>query len=106
MDAPLREGKKTTLYDVYKTNDLPNADKELFIQSLQIEISRALKTLSPREADIIRLFYGIGSQNSMSLVEIGETFDLKRERVRQIKERAIRRLRHKSRSKLLKAYLG
>jgi len=106
MDAPLREGEKSTLYDVYKTNDLPNADKLLFQQSLKIEIERVLKTLTPREADVIRLFYGIGNQPRMSLVEIGETFELTRERVRQIKERAIRRLRHQSKSKILKSYLG
>ena len=106
MDAPLKEGEKSTLYDIYKTNDLPNADKELSKQSLRIEISRALQTLSPREANVVRLFYGIGSRNSMSLNEIGQTFDLTRERVRQIKEKAIRRLRHKSRSTVLKTYLG
>ncbi|MFC4633334.1 RNA polymerase sigma factor RpoD/SigA [Dokdonia ponticola] len=106
MDAPLKEGEKSTLYDIYKTNDLPNADKELSKQSLRIEISRALQTLSPREANVVRLFYGIGSRNSMSLNEIGQTFDLTRERVRQIKEKAIRRLRHKSKSTVLKTYLG
>ncbi|MHA7842465.1 MAG: sigma-70 family RNA polymerase sigma factor [Winogradskyella sp.] len=106
MDAPLKEGETSTLYDVYKTNDLPNADKSLLQQSLKKEIDRALQTLDHREADIVRLFYGIGGKHSMSLVEIGETFELTRERVRQIKERAVRKLRHKSRSKLLKAYLG
>jgi len=75
-------------------------------QSLNTEINRALETLSPREADVVKLYYGIGDQQSMTLAEIGLTFDLTRERVRQIREKAIRKLRHNSRSKMLKTYLG
>jgi RNA polymerase primary sigma factor len=78
----------------------------LLQQSLNTEINRALDTLSQREADVVKLYYGIGDQQSMTLAEIGLTFDLTRERVRQIREKAIRKLRHNSRSKLLKTYLG
>jgi RNA polymerase primary sigma factor len=105
-DAPLKEGESSTLYDVYQSNEMSNAEKQQFQESLRVEINRVLETLSTREADVIRLFYGIDDQPSMSLVEIGETFDLTRERVRQIKEKAIRRLRHQSKSKILKPYLG
>ena len=73
---------------------------------LKTEIERALETLTPREADVVRLYFGLGNQHAMTLEEIGETFDLTRERVRQIKEKAIRRLKHTSRSKILKTYLG
>ena len=79
---------------------------ELILASLRTEIERALETLTPREADVIRLYFGLGDQHAMTLEEIGETFDLTRERVRQIKEKAIRRLKHTSRSKILKTYLG
>jgi len=106
MDAPLKEGESSNFYDVYKTNELPNADKLLLQQSLKIEVDRVLETLNQREADIIRLLYGIGNRPSMSLGEIGEIFELSRERVRQIKERAIRRLRHQSKTKVLQSYLG
>ncbi|WP_370390710.1 RNA polymerase sigma factor RpoD/SigA [uncultured Winogradskyella sp.] len=105
-DAPLKEGESSTLYDVYRSNEMSNAEKQQFQESLRVEINRVLETLSTREADVIRLFYGIDDQPAMSLVEIGETFDLTRERVRQIKEKAIRRLRHQSKSKILKPYLG
>jgi RNA polymerase primary sigma factor len=105
-DAPLKEGESSTLYDVYQSNEMSNAEKQQFQESLRVEINRVLETLSTREADVIRLFYGIDDQPAMSLVEIGETFDLTRERVRQIKEKAIRRLRHQSKSKILKPYLG
>ena len=84
----------------------PNPDKELLHDSLKTEIERSLETLTPREADVIRLYFGLGNQHPMTLEEIGETFDLTRERVRQIKEKAIRRLKHTSRSKILKTYLG
>ena len=106
MDAPLVEGEDSNLYDVLKSGESPNPDRELMNESLRIEIERALQTLTPREADVIRLYFGLGGQHAMTLEEIGETFDLTRERVRQIKEKAIRRLRHSSRSKLLKSYLG
>jgi RNA polymerase primary sigma factor len=105
VDAPFVEGEDNSLLDVLINNDSPNADKTLIKESLAREIERALATLTERERDIIRLFFGIGCQE-MTLEEIGEKFGLTRERVRQIKEKAIRRLRHTSRSKLLKAYLG
>ncbi|WP_422861284.1 sigma-70 family RNA polymerase sigma factor [Flagellimonas sp. W118] len=106
MDAPLKEGETSSLYDVLNSNESPKPDKNLMHQSLYTEINRALETLSPREADVVRLYYGIGDQQSMTLEEIGSTFDLTRERVRQIREKAIRKLRHTSKSKILKSYLG
>lgn len=106
MDAPLKEGENSNLYDVLRSGESPRPDKKLLLQSLNTEINRALDTLSPREADVIKLYYGIGDQQSMTLAEIGLTFDLTRERVRQIREKAIRKLRHNSRNKMLKTYLG
>ncbi|MCK0158667.1 sigma-70 family RNA polymerase sigma factor [Cellulophaga sp. F20128] len=106
MDAPLIDGEDSNLYDVLRSGESPNPDRELLIESLRTEIERALETLTPREADVIRLYFGLAEQHSMTLEEIGETFDLTRERVRQIKEKAIRRLKHTSRSKILKTYLG
>lgn len=106
MDAPLVEGEDSNLYDVLRSGESPNPDRQLLHESLRIEIERALETLTPREADVIRLYFGLGDQHPMTLEEIGETFDLTRERVRQIKEKAIRRLKHTSRSKILKTYLG
>ncbi|OQD43914.1 sigma-70 family RNA polymerase sigma factor [Croceivirga radicis] len=106
MDAPLIDGEDSNLYDVLKSGESPNPDKDLLHDSLRTEIERALETLTPREADVIRLYFGLAGQHSMTLEEIGETFDLTRERVRQIKEKAIRRLKHTSRSKILKTYLG
>ncbi len=105
VDAPFVEGEDNSLLDVLVNNDSPNADRSLMMESLAREIERSLATLTERESDIIRMFFGIGCQE-MTLEEIGERFGLTRERVRQIKEKAIRRLRHTSRSKLLKAYLG
>jgi RNA polymerase primary sigma factor len=106
MDAPLVEGEDSNLYDVLRSGESPNPDRELILESLRIEIERSLETLTPREADVVRLYFGLGDQHPMTLEEIGETFDLTRERVRQIKEKAIRRLKHTSRSKILKTYLG
>ncbi|MDH3698715.1 MAG: sigma-70 family RNA polymerase sigma factor [Flavobacteriaceae bacterium] len=106
MDAPLIDGEDSNLYDVLRIGESPNPDRELLHESLRTEIERALETLTPREADVIRLYFGLAGQHSMTLEEIGETFDLTRERVRQIKEKAIRRLKHTSRSKILKTYLG
>jgi len=105
VDAPFVEGEDNSLLDVLVNNDSPIADRALINESLAREIERALATLTERERDIIKLFFGIGVQE-MTLEEIGEKFGLTRERVRQIKEKAIRRLRHTSRSKLLKSYLG
>jgi RNA polymerase primary sigma factor len=105
VDAPFVDGEDNSLLDVLVNSDSPNADRALIQESLSREIHRALATLTERESDIVRLFFGIGCQE-MTLEEIGERFGLTRERVRQIKEKAIRRLRHTSRSKLLKTYLG
>ena len=106
VDAPFVDGEDNSLLDVMANNDSPKADLELMRESLQREIKRSLATLSDREKDVVMLFFGIGKQHGLTLEEIGSKFDLTRERVRQIKEKAIRRLRHNSRSKLLKAYLG
>lgn len=106
MDAPLQEGEEGDMYDVIRNNDMPMPDKDLIIESLRREIERSLSTLTPREADVIRLFFGLNGEQAMTLEEIGEKFDLTRERVRQIKEKAIRRLKQGSRNKMLKAYLG
>ena len=106
VDAPFVDGEDNSLLDVMVNNDSPKADLELMRESLQREIERSLSTLSDREKDVVMLFFGIGKQHGLTLEEIGSKFDLTRERVRQIKEKAIRRLRHNSRSKLLKAYLG
>ena len=105
VDAPFVEGEDNSLIDVMVNEDSPNADRGLINESLSKEIDRALATLTDREAEIIRKFFGIGVPE-MTLEEIGEEFGLTRERVRQIKEKAIRRLRNNSRSKLLKTYLG
>lgn len=105
MDAPFVEGEDNSLLDVLVNDDAPIADRTLINESLQKEIDRALATLTDRESDIIKMFFGIGCQE-MTLEEIGDKFQLTRERVRQIKEKAIRRLRQDSRSKLLKSYLG
>jgi len=106
MDAPLIEGENSNLYDVLRSGESPNPDRNLVHESLRIEIERALETLTPREADVVKLYFGLGEHQPMTLEEIGETFDLTRERVRQIKEKAIRRLKHTSRSKILMTYLG
>ncbi len=105
VDAPFVEGEDNSLLDVLVNNDSPNADNSLMQESLGREIDRALSTLTEREASIVKHFFGVGCQE-MTLEEIGEKFGLTRERVRQIKEKAIRRLRHSSKSKLLKTYLG
>src|SRR5690606_1452676 len=107
MDAPFREGEnESNLYDVLSSGESPKPDKELMRDSLNVEINRALETLSQREADVIRLYYGLGDQPAMTLQESGETFDLSRERVRQIREKGIRRLKHQTKNKNLKASLG
>ncbi|MBK9223896.1 MAG: sigma-70 family RNA polymerase sigma factor [Flavobacterium sp.] len=106
MDAPLVEGEDSNLYDVLRSGESPNPDRELIHESLRTEIERSLETLTPREADVVRLYFGLGDQHPMTLEEIGETFDLTRERVRQIKEKAIRRLKHTSRSKILKNWIN
>ncbi|MBP5740601.1 MAG: sigma-70 family RNA polymerase sigma factor, partial [Bacteroidales bacterium] len=105
VDAPFVEGEDNSLLDVLPNDDSPSADRVLVNESLNTEIERALLTLSSREREIIKSFFGIGCQE-MTLEEIGERFGLTRERVRQIKEKAIRRLKSPNRSKLLKGYLG
>ena len=106
MDASLTQDKDNNMYDVLKSEDSPTPDKGLLYESLKQEINRTISTLPPREADIIKLYFGLDSKHPMTLEEIGEKFDLTRERVRQIKEKAIRRLKNQAKCKNLKAYLG
>ncbi len=106
MDAPLRQDDETKFLDVFVSDDTTHTDDTLMRESLTSEIQRSLATLSVKERDVVSLFYGIGMPLGFTLEEIGTKFDLTRERVRQIKEKAIRRLKHTSRSKLLKVYLG
>lgn len=107
MDASLSQDKDNNMYDVLKSEDSPIPDKELLRDSLRQEINRTISTLPQREADIIKLYFGLGDvKHPLTLEEIGEKFDLTRERVRQIKEKAIRRLKNQSKCKNLKAYLG
>ncbi|HNW97815.1 MAG TPA: sigma-70 family RNA polymerase sigma factor [Bacteroidales bacterium] len=106
MDAPIVQGEETNMYDVLRNDDGPTPETGLLYDSLRKEIDRAISTLTPREADVIRFYFGLNGEHALTLEEIGEKFDLTRERVRQIKEKAIRRLKHTSRSKILKTYLG
>ena len=106
MDAPLQDGEEGDMYDVMRSSDSPAPDNSLMNESLRGEIERSLASLTPREADVVRLFFGLGGEQAMTLEEIGLRFDLTRERVRQIKEKAIRRLKHNNRCKMLKSYLG
>ena len=106
MDAPFTQGEENRLLDILENDDQPSPDFTLMSESLKNEIERALSTLSEREAEVIKLYFGLNKEHSLTLEEIGEKFNLTRERVRQIKEKAIRRLRHASRSKNLRAYLG
>ncbi|MGV3705184.1 MAG: sigma-70 family RNA polymerase sigma factor [Arcticibacter sp.] len=105
MDAPFVQGEENTLLDVLENSD-PNTDSILINESLAEEIKRSLLTLTDREREIVSLFFGITNNQPLSLEEIGEQFNLTRERVRQIKDKALQRLRHTSRSKILKSYLG
>ena len=106
MDAPLIQDEDNTMYDVLRSEEAITPETELLYESLRKEIDRAISTLTPRESDVIKLYFGLNGSHPMTLEEIGEKFDLTRERVRQIKEKAIRRLKHTSRSKILKSYLG
>lgn len=106
MDAPLKQDEENTLYDVLLSSDASSPDGELLDDSLRREIERSLSTLSTREADIVKLYYGLNGEPPYSLEEIGKLFNLTRERVRQIKEKAIKRLKHTYRSKILRSYLG
>ncbi len=106
MDAPLDQDDDLRFLDVFVAEDVPGTDEDLIRESLAREVQRSLSTLAEKEREVINLFYGIGVPHNYTLEEIGDMFDLTRERVRQIKEKALRRLKHSSRSKLLKAYLG
>ncbi|HMT12577.1 MAG TPA: RNA polymerase sigma factor RpoD/SigA [Ignavibacteria bacterium] len=106
IDAPFVHGEDSRLVDIMPNQNQPLPDHTLINESLKIEIQRALNTLSSRERDVLKLYYGLDQENPLTLEEIGEKFKLTRERVRQIKEKAIRRLKHASKSKQLKTYLG
>jgi len=106
VDAPFAQGEDNRLLDVLENEATPDPDNDLMSESLKVEIERALSKLTKREAEVIRLYFGIGREHSLTLEEIGERFDLTRERVRQIKEKALRKLRHHNRSAALRAYLG
>jgi RNA polymerase primary sigma factor len=106
MDAPFAEGEDHCLMDVMENEDAPKADKHLILESLQKEINRILSTLTTRESEVLKMFFGLDGSREKSLDEIGDKFDLSRERVRQIKEKAIKRLQHQSKSELLKNFLG
>ncbi len=106
LDAPFSISEDNSLMDVLEDEFQPAPDEDLLSESLKLEIERALDSLSPREAEVINLYFGLNSEKALTLEEIGARFNLTRERVRQIKEKAIRRLRHASRSKSLRAYLN
>lgn len=108
MDAPLIDGDESSssMYDVLPNDSLPGPEMDLNKESLRKDIERSLATLTGREGDVVRLYYGLNGKHPLTLEEIGDLFDLTRERVRQIKEKAIRRLKHTSRSRMLKTYLG
>src|SRR6056297_2030764 len=106
MDAPLNEEEEDSMYDILESDENPSPDENLINESLNREIERALSSLTEREAKIIRLYYGLGNKHPFTLEEIGEKINLTRERVRQIKEKAIKRLKHTTRNKILKSYLG
>lgn len=106
MDAPFIQGEENTLLDVLVNDDAPKSDSILMQESLASEIERSLNTLTERQRQVIQLYFGIGTSHARSLEDIGAQFELTRERVRQIKDKALKRLRHTSRSKLLKNYLG
>ncbi|MEW6509011.1 MAG: sigma-70 family RNA polymerase sigma factor [Bacteroidota bacterium] len=106
MDAPFAQGEENRLLDVLSNEEIPSPDYTLMSESLRREIERVLSSLSEREAEVIKLYFGLNKEHSLTLEEIGEKFNLTRERVRQIKEKAIRRLKHASRSKNLRVYLG
>jgi RNA polymerase primary sigma factor len=106
MDAPLRDEEANDMYDVMLNEDSPSPDSELMSSSLRQEIERSLATLGEREAEILRCYFGLKGYQPHTLEEIGDEFGLTRERVRQIKEKAIKKLRNQYRNRLLKAYLG
>lgn len=105
MNSPFSQGEEGTLLDVMPDKEIPNPDNTLMDDSLKLEIERALSKLTEREADVLRYYFGIGRENPATLEEIGERFDLTRERVRQIKEKALRKMRHHNRTLVLKTYI-
>ena len=108
MDAPLIDGDESSssMYDVLENDSLPGPEKNLVLDSLRKDIERSLSTLTAREGDVVRLYFGLNGKSPLTLEEIGDRFELTRERVRQIKEKAIRRLKHTSRNRMLQSYLG
>jgi len=106
MDAPFTQGEDNRLLDVIQNDRQPSPDSNLMQESLRKEVDRALSTLTKREAEVVKLYFGLDQEHPLTLEEIGEQFNLTRERVRQIKEKAIKRLRHASRSRALRTYLG
>jgi RNA polymerase primary sigma factor len=106
MDAPLSSEEDNTMYDVLQSSDTPSPDKNLINESLAYEIERALSTLSSRESKVLKLYFGLGMKHPFTLEEIGEELNLTRERVRQIKEKALKRIQFTTRCKILKTYLG
>ena len=106
MDAPISSEEENSMYDVMQNPDTPSPDKNLINESLAYEIERALSTLSPREAKVLKLYFGLGMKHPFTLEEIGEELELTRERVRQIREKAIKRIQFTTRCKILKSYLG
>lgn len=106
MDAPISSEEDNNMYDVMYNDENPSPDKHLINESLTYEIERALSTLSPRESKVIKLYFGINMKHPLTLEEIGEELELTRERVRQIKEKALKRIQYTTRSKILKTYLG
>ena len=106
MDAPLSDDEGGNMYDVFLSEDTSSPDKKLLTDSLCKEIERSLSTLTRREAEVIRLYFGLNGKHSHTLEEIGEEFNITRERIRQIKEKGIKRLKHTSKSRVLKTYMG
>ncbi len=106
MDAPISSEEDNTMYDVLQSSDTPSPDKNLINESLAYEIERALSTLAPRESKVLKLYFGLGMKHPFTLEEIGEELNLTRERVRQIKEKAIKRIQFTTRCRILKSYLG
>ena len=106
LDAPFNQDEESRLLDVLESEEVPSPDNFLMSESLKIEVERALETLTEREAEVVKLYFGLGREHPLTLEEIGVLFKLTRERVRQFKEKAIKRLRHASRSKPLRSYLG
>jgi RNA polymerase primary sigma factor len=105
LDAPFKEGESSNLYNVIESKKLDSPDKEMINESLETDIDHALNKIPAREGDVLRLYFGLGNQPAMSLIEIGEVFDVTRERVRQIKDKGLRALRRKNNTEVLRAYL-